>query len=54
LNGLYDYAVVCDGTNNTPDRIDQNQLWVDCAIQPVKAIEFIFVPVRILSTQATS
>jgi Phage tail sheath C-terminal domain len=53
LNGLYDFAVVCDKTNNTPDRIDRNELWVDCAIQPVKAIEFIYVPVRILTTQAT-
>jgi phage tail sheath protein FI len=54
LNGLYDASVVCDTTNNTPDRIDQNQLWVDCAIQPVISIEFIYVPVRILSTQAAS
>lgn len=54
LNGLYDYSVVCDTSNNTPDRIDQNELWVDCAIQPVKAIEFIYVPVRILTTQATT
>lgn len=54
LNGVYDYAVVCDTTNNTPDRIDQNELWVDCAIQPVKAVEFIYVPVRILTTQATT
>lgn len=53
LNGVYDFAVVCDKTNNTPDRIDRNELWVDCAIQPVKAIEFIYVPVRILTTQAT-
>ena len=52
-NGLYDFAVVCDTTNNTPDRIDQNELWVDCAIQPVKAIEFIYVPVRILTTGAS-
>jgi hypothetical protein len=46
--------VVCDTTNNTPDRIDQNELWVDCAIQPVKAIEFIYVPVRILTTQGST
>ena len=50
LNALYDFAVVCDLSNNTPDRIDANELWVDCAIQPVKAIEFIYVPVRILNT----
>jgi hypothetical protein len=39
--GIYDYLVVCDNSNNTPARIDQNQLWVDIAIEPVKAVEFI-------------
>ena len=53
LNGLYDFAVVCDLTNNTPDRIDANELWVDCAIQPVKAIEFIYCPIRIVNTAST-
>lgn len=50
--GIYDYLVVCDTTNNTPDRIDQNQLWIDIAIQPVKAIEFIYIPVRLENTGA--
>jgi phage tail sheath protein FI len=54
LNGLYDFVVVCDTSNNTPDTIDRNELWVDCAVQPVIAIEFIYVPVRILTTQATT
>ncbi len=48
--GLYDYLVVCDESNNTPARIDRNELWVDVAIEPVKAAEFIYVPVRILNT----
>jgi len=48
--GLYDYAVVCDKSNNTPMRIDRNELWVDVAIEPVKAIEFIYIPVRIKNT----
>jgi hypothetical protein len=52
LNGLYDFATVCDATNNDPARIDANQLWLDAAIQPTKAVEFIYVPVRILATQA--
>jgi hypothetical protein len=50
--GLYDYLVVCDTTNNTPDRIDRNELWVDIAIKPVKAIEFVYIPVRIVNTGA--
>jgi Phage tail sheath C-terminal domain len=50
--GLYDYVVVCDSSNNTPTRIDQNQLWVDIAIEPVKAVEFIYIPLRLLNTGA--
>jgi len=48
--GVYDFLVVCDESNNTPARIDRNELWVDCAIEPVKAVEFIYIPVRILNT----
>ena len=48
--GLYDYLVVCDDSNNTPARIDRNELYVDVAIEPVKAAEFIYIPVRILNT----
>ena len=48
--GIYDYLVVCDLTNNTPARIDANELWVDIAIEPVKAVEFIYIPLRIKNT----
>ena len=48
--GIYDYLVVCDLTNNTPARIDRNELWVDIAIEPVKAVEFIYIPLRIKNT----
>lgn len=47
---LYDYLVVCDLSNNTPARIDRNELWVDVAIEPVKAVEFIYIPLRIKNT----
>lgn len=50
--GLYDFATLCDTSNNTPDRIDRNELWLDVAIKPVKAAEFIYVPIRVLSTGA--
>jgi hypothetical protein len=49
-NAIYDYIVVCDNTNNTPERIDRNELWVDIAIQPQKSIEFIYIPLRLVST----
>jgi len=47
---LYDFAVVCDESNNTPTRIDRNELYVDVAIEPVKAVEFIYIPVRLKNT----
>jgi hypothetical protein len=49
---LYDYLVVCDLSNNTPARIDRSELWVDIAIEPVKAVEFIYIPLRIKNTGA--
>ena len=48
--GLYDYLVVCDRTNNTNDTIDRNELHIDIAIEPIKAVEFIYIPVRIKGT----
>ena len=48
--GIYDYLVICDESNNTPARIDRNELWIDVALEPVKAAEFIYIPVRVLNT----
>jgi hypothetical protein len=48
--GLYDYLVVCDESNNTPSRIDRNELYLDIAIEPVKAVEFIYIPLRLKNT----
>ena len=45
--GIYDYLVVCDGSNNTSDRIARGELYVDIAIEPVRAVEFIYIPVRL-------
>ena len=47
---LYDYIVVCDGSNNTSARIDRNELYLDVAIEPVKAVEFIYIPLRLKNT----
>jgi hypothetical protein len=48
--GIFDYIVVCDESNNTPARIDRNELWVDIAVEPAKAVEFIYIPVRLFNT----
>ena len=47
---LYDFIVVCDSQNNTPARIDRSELHMDIAIEPVKAVEFIYIPLRIKKT----
>jgi hypothetical protein len=49
---IYDYVVVCDTSNNTPSRIDRNELYVDIAISPVKSVEFIYIPIRVMNTGA--
>jgi len=50
--GLYDFVTLCDTSNNTPAVIDNNQLIMDVALKPVKAAEFIYIPIRVLSTGA--
>jgi hypothetical protein len=41
--GVYDYLIVCDERNNTPDSIDRNELIVDIYLKPVRTAEFILV-----------
>ena len=52
--GLYDYLVVCDTSNNTPDRIARNELYIDIAVEPMKAVEFIYIPIRLKNPGAIS
>ena len=47
--GIYDFRVVCDTTNNTPEVIDRNEFIGDIYIKPASSINFIqlnFVAVR--------
>ena len=48
--GLYDYRVICDDTNNPPSVIDQNKLIVDIYVQPVKVAEFLLLQTTITNT----
>ena len=45
--GVYDYLVICDESNNDNARIARNELYVDVAIEPMKAVEFIYIPIRL-------
>ena len=47
---LYDYATVCNGTNNTADRIDRNEMYLNVGIKPKKDAEFIYIPIRVVKT----
>ena len=47
--GIYDFRVVCDTTNNTPEVIDGNRFVGDIYVKPSRSINFIqlnFVAVR--------
>ena len=47
--GITDFQIVCDATNNTPERIDRNEFWGDIYIKPNRSINYIqlnFVAVR--------
>ncbi len=50
LRGVFDFITVCDETNNTTARINRNELYLDVAIQPTKAVEFIYIPLRLKNT----
>jgi hypothetical protein len=41
--GVYDYLIICDERNNTPEVIDNNEMKVDIYLKPVRAAEFILV-----------
>ena len=47
--GIYDFKVVCDESNNTPEVIDRNEFVASIFIKPARSINFItlnFVAVR--------
>ena len=47
--GIYDFKVVCDDSNNTPDIIDRNGFVGDIYVKPSRSINFIqlnFIAVR--------
>lgn len=39
--GIFDYLIICDERNNTPDIIDDGVLVVDIYVKPVRTAEFI-------------
>lgn len=39
--GLYDFRVICDESNNTPDVIDNNEFRADIYLKPTKSINYV-------------
>lgn len=50
--GVYDYRVICDETNNPANVIDANELHVDVYMQPQRTAEFIQLQTIITRTGA--
>lgn len=50
--GLYDYRIVIDERNNTPDVIDRNEMRANIYLKPAKTAEFIIVDFVVLPTGA--
>lgn len=48
--GLYEFAVLCDSSNNTADMIDRNELELQIALKPTKTVEFIYIPITLVRT----
>jgi hypothetical protein len=51
--GLTDFKVIMNESNNTPNVIDNNQLVGQIYLQPTKTVEFIILDFNILPTGAT-
>lgn len=47
--GISEYATRCDASNNTPQRIANNELWLDVGVIPMYAAEFIYIPLRFVA-----
>jgi hypothetical protein len=50
--GIYDYILVCDERNNTPEVIDANELKLDAFVKATRAAEYILVTFTSTRTDA--
>lgn len=50
--GLYDYKIIIDESNNTPDVVDRNEMRCQIYLKPAKTAEFIIVDFVVLPTGA--
>lgn len=50
--GLYDYKIIIDERNNTPDVIDRNEMRAQIYLKPAKTAEFLIVDFIVVPTGA--
>lgn len=48
-DGISEFKVLCDESNNTVQSIDRHELWCKIAIKPIKAIEYIIIDLDIVN-----
>lgn len=51
--GLTGYKIICDASNNTPDRMDRGELWVSVFLRPTRAVEFVALNLVVMRTGAS-
>lgn len=52
--GVYDYQVICDARNNTPESIDRNELKIAVYVQPVRTVKQILIDIIVDRTGVSS
>jgi phage tail sheath protein FI len=50
--GLYDFVTQCNSANNPANVVAQNEMYLNVAIEPEIAAEFIYIPITVLTTGA--
>ena len=51
-SAFYDAVAICDDTNNPPEVIDQNKLYVDLKLKPTKSTRYIYLRTEVLATSS--
>ena len=51
--GITDFLTVCDSSNNPAIVVERSELIIDIMVKPTKAVEFITIPIRITTQDAS-
>lgn len=46
-DGISDYQILCDGTNNTTATIDRHELHCKIGVKPIKALEYLIIDLTV-------